>query len=620
MQSKNKASLLFWGAIISMILFAIVPPTYQLITFIIPLIFLCITLVNERDTFNFYLALIILAIFMFIPSNFLMMDSNLDTFWIFREDFITGYNIVTSVVFIGCPVLLIGFGIYALVATNVNSGLSALLKGLGILAILIAAFGILDAVGMLPEWGTPFWDIITKIWDFIVSFVTGIVNIIIALVDAISSFINQAISDSNLVSQGKLTIWGWIWNRIKGLVEEIWNFIKDDILSALTTKTNDLKEAVSNQTTAPIVIGCIASGGLACFDASNSQIYLINIARSYPIILSIFCIIMSCAFRFNSHFQQDINKLWKPTDDEFFFSFNAKYDFSILGQLLVTLVVSFFVYLAMNEGGFTDSTFFGLYLAVIISCTVVILFQLIPARSDTILNFLTGSILGGIGIFLMTNLTTSGRLDVLEANEITRQISQLFTVLTTIFYTAPAETLLFQIVLPGFALLLIYYLYKGRAEAKYSEMVQRKIDKKTIELAQIRAVYQHALDMNRKSRKLDNMRIEIFNLDNEIADLKERQLTKVKKVELFTLMSASAGALTLTILFVFLVPSFLFAALHVAKSGISLFEYFNFGPGFLIMSVSCWIIFIGLRFGYNSAMTAHSFNNLFIILLVRGIL
>jgi hypothetical protein len=407
---------------------------------------------------------------------------------------------------------------------------------------------------------------------------------------------------------------------------EIWDFIKEDIVNAIKSidiNKESTKAFVKNPNLFTVAgIQCLVTNGDTCalFDVSISQLYVINIARSYPIILSIFCLIASIAFRFNPHFQNDIDRFSKATDDEFYFSFRAKYDFSILGQLLVTLVISFFVYLAMNEGGFTDSTFFGVYLAIIIVCTFVILLQLIPARADTVLNFLTGSILGGIGIFLMTNLTTSGRLDVLEANEITQQISQLFTVLTTIFYTAPAETMLFQIVLPGFALLLIYYLYKGRAEAKYSEFIQRKIDKQSAELAQMQVKYQHSLDMNRKSRKLDELAKDMFNLKNSIEVLKNQQLSKVKKVELFTLMSASPGALVLTILFVFLIPSFLFAALHVVKSNLSLLAYFNFGPGFLIMSVSCWITFIGLRFGYNSAMTAHSFNNLFIILLVRGIL
>lgn len=621
----RKDLVLFFGFLLTLLLFAILPANYQIFSTIIPLITLAICIVNSKDKFNFQLVLFLLLILIFIPSNWMLFDSSLDSFVLFKTNFESAFSTITAVVLLGAPAVLIGFGIYSLIATNAVSGVSALLKGLGILAFALAILGLLDTFSLLPDWLQSTWDILSKIFDFVVAFITGIYTIFVAIINAISEYITTAVNDANQVSAGNMTIVDWLWNRIVGIFEKIWELVKDDVLGVID-KAEQTTQAVANEDTRSYMWDQLWTNPdyrkavifeLLQLDSTQYSAMLVVFGRGYPVILSFLCLVFSIAFRFNKHFQKDLDRFNKPQDDEFYYEFRSRFDFGILGQLLITLVVSFFLYLGMNEGGFSDPTFFGVYLAIIIVSTFVILLQLIPARNDSIKNFLIGSVLGAVGLFLFTNLSSSQQLDVLESNSITSQQSRLFAMLTTVFFTSPAETLLFQIVLPGFSLLLIYYIYKGRIEAVHKERIEKRIALLNKTLEKERTKYQHSISMNRKS-SLDSIQTKIFNLENEIALLKLQSESKIRRVEIFTLMTANWGSLVLSILFVFIIPSFAFASLHVVKSSLSFIDFFNFGPGFLIMSCGAWITFISLRFGYNSAMGVHSINNLFTILLFGG--
>lgn len=642
----KKMYLALFTCFSTLLIYFILPVEYAIFSVFIPLIALGFIFANSQDKINIYIILILGFALLFIPSNFMLSvmidtdggyDQNLPEFieetgidnpvWIFQEKFTNAIDIIAAILFIGPPVLFFGFGFYALVKGNPKGGISSLFKALGILLVIGGVFWFLDYVNLIDSSEYAFLETIYWILNIVTIVLMFIPNVIISIIVSVGEFIDQ-------VQNSGLSFWEILGNVGSYFVDLLVDYIVDSVKRSWSNTSEELAQACvgyhhviwgdlsgnyCNENPSDKFCECNA-WDTTKLDATQQLSRLVMIARIYPIALSILCFICYLLFKFDKNMQKWIDQFTKAQSDEYYFEISPKkIDYSILFSLIITLVVSFFVYLGMNDGGYRDPTFFGVYLPIVISCTFIILMRYLPTRDGNISQTITGAILGGAGIFLFTNIFVR-RLDVLQTDELNFYSSRLYTTITTMFYTSPAETLLFQTVFPALFLYILIRLNIRTLEKYNSESTLREIALKEKQLLVLRTQYDHAISISANGLKTAQIRTDLFNLDNEIEMLKLKEKAKIQRIEIWGIMTKNVGNIALSIIFIFVIPSFAFAALHFFKSGMSFVDFFAFGPGFVLMSAGCWLIFVTLRWGYNASVSAHSINNLFIYLLTGGII
>lgn len=591
--------------------FFILPSTFQLITYFIPVVYLSVLFSRDGRGFNelFFIFLLILTIF--VPTGFFTLDAsidvenltaelipstspNLDMIWSWK-DFV---NLIVIILFIVFPAIAIFAAIYAFFMREIEQGLRTIYR---IMIAILALFGshmILDFFGILPNWY--FWTYIRDFVIWIVEFFKWAgESVLVFFINLIEGIQGKGFN-KNYPDFPDLTEFGF---GSFSLQDRLWgddaSFTLPENLPITGNVTLDAENPMNP---------------LRIFPAINAAI---------PLILSGVLFVLWFSYRaghnpyivINGYFarEKDKQQTLKIT--------GLKFNVPAMIFAVMILVFAFGSFLHFTDTGFDT----GIYTIISIFCLVIIIMGILPIKTGNIRNFTEGTAYGVGGIMLFYNLLSAG-LSVINSP----QNNVVVNVLNQIFYVAPTESLIFHIVIPSIGIAGTYFAYQRFTKRNKIDRLDKELLNLNIRKVQFQELFRQlelkggkgSVKYQGKSFTQSQLSLEINNIDIRI-QLKELDRSKEATITLNTLLLSKVQYLALTIVLSFVVPNIVFSTYHLLRSTSldtlwrDMLNFWASGIGFVYFSSGCWLTLISIRFGWLSCISSHALINIITILMFQ---
>lgn len=566
-----------WVLLTTFALFFILPRQFQFITFFIPVIYSCVVFSRNGQSFNVKMLFIILVAAILFPTGFFTLDTSGDVIIAATQptlsmvngamDFVNfGVLIFVFILPVGVIVWIILDIINPLSINDYESDLSTIMKMVVIIIIFFVICFVLDLFGLLPSW---------FFWHYIRDFILWLVQIFsFAGVAIVNFFTGQAIPQPPAFPDlGSMSL-GQIINDA------------DSLFPTLSAA------------------GSPAPGSLPWV--------FVNISAAIPLALVVICAIIWFMEKRGRKPYLFINKWFGEKEDSLKIKL-IKFNAPALVFGAAVLVYAFAMFLTFTDSGMDV----GLYTVITAFCIILIIIGILPAKTGNVRDTLEGTLLGVGGIFFFYNMLSTG-LSVIEFQD----TSILVKILNQVFFTAPTESLIFHVTIPGISLLFAFYMYTHFKKRNKRYLSENQILTLQLKQARLRELYNQALtydstEIEYKGQQytVSGLSTEIFNIDNDIK-LAELEQQKDITISLNTLIFSKVQYTIFIATFCVIIPNIIFSTFHSFRSQYNILDFWANGLGFIYLGSGAWLTFITIRYGWLPCILSHALINIISILLL----
>lgn len=596
MKRRNKLNLLALSIGVSG--FFILPSWLKSFAFFIPLFIFCFVYKSDNDNFNMSLFLILGTIFFLLPCQYFTFDAKGGYATQTLSFIVPLADIFSIVIFLGLPVFLFICAVIAIIRGNMAGASNALIKLLIIIIFIMIGIFILDVAGIEVPGVTRG---IFGLYSLLISIVLRIPIVIIEVINWVIRFLNIFIKAITGVFS-----WFGVDTGFDAIPEIE---IPDEIQSVFSVFS-----------------------GLGSFDAAQTRFNAMDqehrvfaMHNSLPLLLSIIIGIFA-VFSSREKWHLRIIDVMTKMDYEREVKERAYFpnmDYKLIVFIVIILIAAFGIYLSYANAFRREGTqlyemfsvlgFFSIYLFLSIVPLILMNFSGLAYYKDSnIRNTLKGTIFGLFGLFIIFQLMNSDR--TLSAMSLEQHSGELLYILNTFIFVAPSESLMFHIFLPALVMGIIAS-YSGKKAYELGEYTTKQqlilVESQIMTKKEVIKIYE---SFNEK-KLVAKERANLNELNKKRSKLADKIVDRVNIYE-DTIFGRPASVIIL-IVFGMLSPSFIFATFHFWASGIDDYVLFwTSGLGVIYFCGSVWFIFIGLRYGWLSAVLTHAFHNTITIMLV----
>ncbi|MGQ4875996.1 MAG: hypothetical protein ACP6IY_18165 [Promethearchaeia archaeon] len=587
----RKSTLALVGFIIGIIGFTFrFVPNVKFFSFFITLIILCIILSSKNDYFNMNLCLSLLFIYFIISSNLITFDSshpvNINLMINFTSNII---NIITITLLIGVPIFIVLGAIWAFVKgdiTKASKAIAGLIMFIGSTMLMFFFFKMAN----IKLFG---------ITDWVSDFYGGIILFLVELPVNIYNGIDGFLENTPLINTDLPPLPSEYLRHYRQL-----NF---DIMY------NSVKTLNYNE-----IIFTI-----------HDVLPLLNA------ILCLFIALITISKKNEQKLTDIITKLSQDQNRERRFLPNFSY--LIIFYIAFELLAAFIIFLnykdswgVNNQQDYLFLGYFSIYLLMaLIPLLLMLTTNLVNYKSSDFSNTIKGTLIGLIGLFLITRLFYTQK--TITAYSIQDYSKSIGYVVNQFIFVAPAESIFFQVFLPGIVagLLIKYtknYLHRIDQFGEFNGTKNYYLNKIEDEIA----TEQFIIDYYKHAHTTSQDRINLAFAESRLSALQneKRKLEKLPNefhINLKSIFGRSEN-IAYFIIFGVIIPSFLFATMHwIVQFYMNNLDFFIFwlsGLGIIYLAGGMWFTFIAFRYGWLAAILTHAFYNtstIIMIILLGGI-
>ena len=578
------------------------PLGFKFFFFIVPTIILSHVLSKDEDLFNINIFVLLLLGFMLIPTNLFTFDASkpMDVEVMFSGVFAM-LSVICVVIFFGMPIYLAVGVIYSFLIGQVSQSSKQLMRLIFILAFLMVILAILRMVGA----NIPYLDGVTDFYVTLINlcfqFPYIIYNIFdsgIKLINSMSYWLEEIINEGDILD-----------------LDEDADFPKIPRLPPLPTyrmpKMNLTFDATQSH-----------------FNSMSYTDTVYAIHDSLPISISIICLITALFMikkdwekQIISYINQFTLDTRKPSKERIYFPY---VNFKLLLYMFFLIFFAFLIFLSYSRTYGKDPRedwryigFFGIYMTMAVTSILVLNLQGYTYYKDSnLVNTIKGTLVGLAVLYLMTRLFTTQQ--VVNAYSTMDISKDMMYVVNTFVFIAPAESLFFHIFYPS----IIAGKLKSYSEKKRGE---------TIDISRRDVLIDLELEKKHTERRLEKERVtgNKRNVEVTIAILNdiEQDLGKFENLEIQADLDEKSifGRKNTSVLFIIfgvIAGNFMFAFSHWIIPWIMsdyTFDFFTFvscGLFALYFAGGCWMTYVGIKWGWASAILVHAIFNVLTIMLV----
>lgn len=590
------------GFIIGFLGFVFFPIGFKFFAFIVPTLILSHVLSKDEDYFNINIFILLLLVFMLIPTNLITFDANnpMNVDVMFSGVYAM-LSVICVVIFFGMPVYLAVGVIYSFLIGQVGKSSKQLIRLIFILGFIMVILAVLRMV-----------DVQIPFLDGVTDFYVNLINLCFQF-----PYIIYDIFDSGIKLINSMSYW----------LEEIIN--EGDIL--------DLSEDVELARIPrlpPLPYYQMPKVNLT-FDSAqthfNSMSYtetVYAVHDSLPISISIICLITSL-FMIKKDWEKEIIKYInqfsidtrKTTKERIYFPY---VNFKLLLYMFFLIFFAFIIFLSYSRTYGADPRedwryigFFSIYLIMVVVSILVLNLQGYTYYKDSNLTgTIKGTLVGLAVLYLMTRLFTTQQ--VVNAYSTMNISKDMMYVINTFVFIAPAESLFFHIFYPSIvAGRLKSYSAKKRGEtieiSKRDELIDLELEKRHTK---------RRLEKEKATGTKRNVEVTISILNDIEQDLGQLEALEIQADLDEKSIFGRKNTSVLFIVFGVIPGNFMFAFSHwiipwiISDYTFDFFTFVSCGLFALYFAGGCWMTFVAMKWGWLSAILVHAIFNVLTILLV----
>lgn len=614
---RREIGLLLIGFLVGFFGFLVFPTYLKVVAFFIPLIIVCVVWSSENDYFNMTLFIVLGFVFFLLPTSYFTFDAN-DPYDFNMMEFASPFiDILSIIVFLFIPAFLVFGIIVGIVSSEMEGAIQALSRLIVVLIFITVGIYLLNWMGV-EVFGITRW--IFNIYSMAITFAMNIPIYILDAINTVIDWLNFPLKMiSNMVNALSKTLGMGDWLTIPTIP----NIEMPDEYGYITDTGGKIKRIWTFDML------------YARFDTMNQQDRVFAIHNSMPLLMSFFCVLSIIVFARKKWYHKLIKKISKldvekPKKERAYYP-NMNYKLVVF--IVIIIVVAFGLYLSYAQifkkeeapmyEMFGVMGFLSIYLFMSIIPLILMNFSGLTYYKDSNLrNTVKGTVFGMMGLFLIFQLMNSHR--VMSAMSMEDHSSEALYILNTFIFVAPSESLMFHIFIPALVMGIIVS-YSGKKTGQLIEYTNReeliKIESQIMAKEEVIKIYETLQEITRGAGK-KALTKDIAKERSKLNSLKQKRTQRISQMSERVFISEDSiygrpSSLIILIIFGMLIPSFIFASFHFYASGIE--DYIVFwtcGLGTLYFAGSVWFIFIGLRYGWLSAVLTHAIHNSLTIILV----
>lgn len=589
--------------------FFFLPYGFKFIGFIIPVLCLSVVFSSKEDYFNIHILIILLGVFVLLPSNLLTFDArepvNISTL-------ITGVyamvNIIVFIALVGVPIIMIVVFILAVIQGKANQAVTVLVRFIvfmffAMMMVMMMAYAGMDFTGGMSGYIIDLYLSLIVIAFEVPMMIYNLINTILLMFNTIMSFIEEAINNLDA------------FDAIEDIV-----LPRAPLLPSLPDVSGQLR-------------------GIS-FDSSqqnmNSQVrnypeIIYTIHDSLPILMSLICLVVS-PFLIRKEWEENLEEVItkiaerkEPKKKKGVYLPNV--NMVMLFYMFFLIFFAFIIYLAFENsfGGDPreDARYFGFFTVYMFMAIVpLILFQFQDFtyyKDSNIYNTLEGTAYGTIVLFLLMRLFFT--MSVVQAYSAIDWSGDVAYLVNTFVFIAPAESIFFHIFYPALVAGAIRrYFKKKRAER--------------IEISNRDMVLENELEIIHEKRRADVYKDLGYTRDY-VATIEYIEVLEEEKMELQSefdvnisekMIFGRSVSSALFMGFGMIGGAFLFSIIHwiipYVTTGMDFITFWTCGLGIIFFAGGCWFIYIGIRYGWLACVLTHAIYNtstIILVILVSGV-